>query len=209
MRMPKRDVLEVLFGSNTRVRLLRLFLANPNEIFDHKTIVKRLGANSALLARETRLLESIGYIKQSTRVSSVKFGVGKKIVKKRIRGLCLSRDFPYVKELAAFFASVAPSAREKILHGAKSIGRVSLLIIAGSLIGQDTSRVDVFIVGDLFKKARIERMLRSVEMDIGKEVVYAIMPTKEFQYRYGMYDRFIKDLFDHPHEILVNKLGIG
>lgn len=207
--MPKRDVLEVLFGSNARVRILRLFLANPNEIFDHKTIAKRIGINTAILGREIRLLESIGYIKQGTRVSSVKFGNGKKIVKKRIRGLCLARDFPYINELAAFFASAAPSAREKILQGAKGVGKVSLLIIAGSLIGQDTGRVDAFIVGDSFKKARIERVLRSVEMDIGKEIVYALMPTKEFQYRYGMYDRFIKDLFDHPHEILINKLGIG
>ncbi len=207
--MPKRDVLEVLFGSQARVRLLRLFLANPNEIFDQKTITKRLGINAALLVREVRQLESIGYIKQSTRVSSVKFGVGKKIVKKRTRGFCLVRDFLYIQELTAFFASSAPSAREKILRDAKSVGRVSLLIIAGSLIGQDTGRVDVFIVGDSLKKARIERVLRSIEMDIGKEIVYAIMPTKEFQYRYGMYDRFIKDLFDHPHEILVNKLGIG
>jgi hypothetical protein len=207
--MARRDVLETLFGSQVKVRLMRLFLLNPAEIFDMKTISSRLGSKVPVIQKELKPLFDIGYIKKGTRIVTMKGASKNKLVRKRVSGFGISRDFPYINELAALLASSAPAAREKMLARVKGIGKVNLLVMAGQLLGYDTERVDIFIVGDGLKKSKIEHMLNTVEADTGKEIIYALMPTKEFQYRYGMYDRFIKDLFDNPHEILVNKLGIG
>lgn len=191
--MPRGDVLERLFGSEARVRLLRLFLRNPNEIFDLKTIAKRLKMQPKMFQHELKMLLDIGYIRRG---------------RKKLPGFLLVRDFPYLNEMAELLASFAPVARSKLLNGVKNAGKVNLLVIAGGLLGHDTNHVDVFIVGDSLKKTKIERALAVLEVEVGKELMYAFMTTKEFQYRYGMYDRFVKDLFDNPHEVLINKLGI-
>lgn len=206
--MPSGDTLEKLFGSQARVRLLRLFLLNPEEVFDTKTIVARLRLPSAAIAKEIRLLLDIGYIRRSLRVITSDKNSPRKLKRKKIPGYILVREFPYLNEIAMLLASHAPHAREKLLSGMRGAGQVNLVVIAGCLIGEDTLHVDAFIVGDSLKKAKIEKALKAMEAEIGKEIVYALMATKEFQYRHGMHDRFMKDLFDNPHEILLNKLGI-
>jgi len=49
--------------------------------------------------------------------------------------------------------------------------------------------------------------LAELESEVGKEIQYAFMETKEFEYRYQMFDRFVRDIFEKPHEKLINKLG--
>ncbi len=124
-------------------------------------------------------------------------------------GFGLVRDFMYLNEIAQLLASDAPRAREKLVSSMKGAGKVNMIVIAGRLMNEETRTVDVFIVGDSLKKTKIERALKAMESATGKELVYALMATKEFQYRYGLYDRFLKELFDNPHEIILNKLGIG
>ena len=34
------------------------------------------------------------------------------------------------------------------------------------------------------------------------------MEKDEFEYRYGMFDRFVRVLLEGPHEKLINKLGL-
>jgi len=202
------NVLGKLFGSEARVRLLRLFLLNPNEVFELKAAIKRVRSGVSPVKRELASLLDIGYIKRGTKVMTIVHRGGKH-VKKKVTGFSLDRGFPYINEIAELLASSSPMARERLSSGLRGVGKIGLVVIAGELVGQDRNQVDLFIVGDALKKSKIERALGLIEAEIGKELVYAIMTTKEFQYRYGMHDRFIKDLFDNPHELLVNKLGIG
>ena len=207
--MMQSTVLGRLFGSEARVRLLRLFLMNPNEVFDSKIIAKRAQLRPAAFTKDLQMLIDIGYIKRSMRVVTIAQTRGGKLKRRKINGFVLVRDFPYINEIAVLLASDAPRAREKLLSSVKNAGKVNLLVISGRLVNDETRVVDVFIVGDSLKKARIERALKSLEGETGKELVYALMPTQEFQYRYGLFDKFFKELFDNPHEIILNKLGIG
>ena len=50
-------------------------------------------------------------------------------------------------------------------------------------------------------------MLR-LEAELGKELTYSMMETPEFEYRYGMYDKFIRDVIDYPHLVVLNKLKL-
>ncbi|MEK7134977.1 MAG: hypothetical protein AAB735_01015, partial [Patescibacteria group bacterium] len=62
--------------------------------------------------------------------------------------------------------------------------------------------------GDNIKPAKFNNFIKKLEAEIGKEISYALMTTKEFHYRYDMYDRFVRDLLDFKHEKLLNKLKI-
>jgi hypothetical protein len=207
--MATNSVLEKLMGSQAKVRLLRLFILNPDDVFDSKILASRIQLKSQIFSSDLRLLCDIGFIKKTTRVVTLSDEKQDKIKRKKVSGYALVRTFPYINEIAQLLASETPLARKKLLASIKSCGKVNLLVIAGSLLHEEGSSVDVFAVGDNFKKTKVEKVLRAMEADMGRELIYALMATREFEYRYGMYDRFLKDLFDNPHEILLNKLGIG
>ena len=96
--------------------------------------------------------------------------------------------------------------RAEIGQRFKKCGQVKLLIIAGSLIGDDNGRADLVLVGDSLRRSLVEQSIRSLEAEVGKEIVYALLETKDFYYRLGASDKFIRDLLDYPHERLINKL---
>jgi len=207
--MPQATILGKLFESEAKVRLMRLFLMNPGEIFDARIIAKRAQMQPRAFAHDLKKLLNVGYIKRGTRVVTLAEVRSGKLKRRRVVGFGLARDFMYLNEIAQLLASDAPRAREKLVSSMKGAGKINLVVIAGRLMNEETRTVDVFIVGDSLKKAKIERALKTMESATGKELVYAFMATKEFQYRYGLYDRFLKELFDNPHEIILNKLGIG
>ena len=208
--MPKKpDILEKLFGSQTRVRLMRLFLLNSTDIFDAKTAAKRINQKTPSVTKELKLLLDIGFIRKGTGVVAVEdtsAHAKKKLKRVKVTGFGLERTFPYLQELAALLDSMVPRAREELVEGMRGVGKVHLLVITGLLLGRQTEDVDVFIVGDNIKKARLEKLLQKLESEIGKEILYAVMPTVEFEYRHGMYDRFLKDLFDNPHEVVIDRI---
>ncbi|MCI0532935.1 hypothetical protein L0Y49_01805, partial [bacterium] len=91
----------------------------------------------------------------------------------------------------------------------RNIGKVQLVVITGIFIKNEESRVDILIVGDGLKKQSIESVLRTMEAELGKEIRYALLETKEFSYRMNVYDKFIRDILDYPHRKIINKLGIA
>jgi hypothetical protein len=45
-----------------------------------------------------------------------------------------------------------------------------------------------------------------MESEVGKEIEYAAMNTKEFDYRFHMFDRFVRDILEKPNEKLLNRI---
>ncbi len=109
--MPRVDILEKLLGSRTRLRLLKLFILNPNDIFDARLMASRTHMNASAFASELRLLTSIGFIKRSSKVVTLTDIKTRKLSRKKIDGYILMRDFPYLNEIAQLIASDAPAAR--------------------------------------------------------------------------------------------------
>ena len=73
---------------------------------------------------------------------------------------------------------------------------------------KDNSRVDLLIVGDKIRKNVLTTALKELEAEVGKELSYAVFETDDFMYRVNMYDKFIRDILDYPHQKLLNKLGV-
>jgi hypothetical protein len=69
-------------------------------------------------------------------------------------------------------------------------------------------RVDLLIVGDDINFSKLENVIKTIEAEVGREIVYSAFETEDFDYRYGMHDRLIMDIVDFPHTTLVDKLGI-
>ena len=208
--MQYMHALSTLFGSETRVKVMRLFLFNPEETFDTETLVLRSRANARDIKNEVADLSKAGLIKSRAYVKEIEQKRGSKlvIVKKKTRGYYLDGSFVYLPQLQALLINTKFLRHEDLAQRLSSAGRIKLLIAAGVFTQDWESRVDLLIVGDNIKKSKLDKIVRAMESEIGKELTYAAFETADFQYRLGMYDKLLRDILDFPHEKVINKLSV-
>ena len=104
-----------------------------------------------------------------------------------------------------------PAEKKDMIERINRLGKIRLAVISGVFINKenlDPLVADLLIVGDYIENRKLKSFLKSLEAEVGKEIKYSVMEKEEFQYRLGMFDRFIRVLLDGPHEKLINKLGI-
>ncbi len=182
------EILGKILGNGARVRIMRLFLLNKSKGFRSKDIARRSRVSLSAVRRELRLLSSVNFIKKRSSISAEWF---------------FNSFFKYAEEFEELLIRSDNLNRGAILNNFKKIGQVKLLIVSGVFIKNHDSRIDLLIVGDNLKKAKIEHGVRKLEAEIGTELVYAIFNTKEFIYRLNMYDKLVRDILDYPHEVLL------
>jgi hypothetical protein len=205
------NILEKLFGTPARVKMMRLFLINPEKLFSPKDISRRAKVSSSVLRKEISLLKGIDFIVSKTeRIDEVvKLKNGKiKNRRKKIQGLKLNPLFPFFQPLKNLLVDSAPIDKEKLVKKLGTAGKMKLIILSGAFTNTEDSKVDLLAVGDSIKRAITEKILKKMEAETGREITYAVFNTDDFLYRLGMYDRFVRDILDYPHEKILNKLNI-
>ena len=205
------EILEKLFGSSSRVKAMRLFLLNPKEILNQREISRRCKIGNNVAKREISFLKGIGFLKNKSEIVTnlIKLKNGKtQGKKKRIEGLGLNELFPLLNPLKGLVVDAVAINKEKIIKSLKSAGNIKLVILSGIFTETEGSGTDILVIGDRIKKALLENVLRKAEVEMGKDIVYGFFETKDFLYRFGMNDRFIREILDSPHEKAVNKLNI-
>lgn len=189
-----KEILEQLFDSPVKVRLLKLFLRNKASSFTCQEAAKRIRGNSSVCQSQIRKLESIKFI--SSRIKK-----GKKYYS-------INQDFTFYNELKTLVLKSSPASRGKILKRLRGLGRINLVVLSGIFVDADNARIDILIVGDGIKNKNLSSFLKDLEAEVGKEIDYVVLSTEDFKYRYDMFDRFIRDVLEKPHDKLINKLKI-
>lgn len=196
------DLLGKLFDSQARVKILRLFLLNPLDVFDTSMVATKSKVREADARKELSLLRGAGVIGNKSFIKKT----GTK--SKRVQGFQLKGAFPLLAPLKNLIVSETPLNREEISRRLRAVGKIKFLAISGIFLGVADARVDILIVGDELKKRSIEAVLRSIEAEIGKEITYGILETPEFLYRVSAYDKFVRDVLDFKHDTIVDKLRV-
>ena len=197
------NILGKLFGSTAQVKIMRLFLLNPETAFENKDITARSRITPSSVRKELTTLSSIGFIKKKSFVKET-LSYRNKILRRRVQGWSLNNSFRFIAPLRTFLIDAEFLKKEDIASKFKIAGKVKLLVVSGVFIQQPSGRIDILIVGDNLKRGLIEKTVRLLESDIGKELSYAVFDTKEFIYRTQMYDKLVWDVFDFPHERIVD-----
>lgn len=191
-------MIDQLFGSKTRVKLLGLFYANPNRSFYVREITRKIDEQINSVRRELSNLLSIGIIVSDTTNNRLYYEVNQK--------------FEYYGPLSQMFGNAKrPITAASTADGGeidlKSIGNVELAVYTGQLTRDNASGVDVFLVGDI-NQARLTRFMTELEAREGKELRYAVMSMEDFQYRQQIKDRFITNLGHAKKQIVIDKHNI-
>lgn len=197
------DILGKLFGGIPRVKVMRLFLLNPEQGFESGDVAERSRLGGAVVRRTLSGLSSMGFIKKRSFVRESTDGRTGKIKKKRVHGWFLDSGFPYLKELKTLLIEGDVVHSQDIARRFRPSGKVQLLVISGLFMQHENSRLDLLIVGDNLRKSFIQKTIAVLESELGKELSYALFETADFRYRVSMYDKLLRDMFEYPHERLI------
>lgn len=201
------ETLEKLFGGAAIVKILRLFLMNPEEIIDKKDVEKRAKVNSSEATKEINMLLDIGVLKQKTFFKDKKYKSGK-TKKIREKGYSVNPESKIFLPLQSLLIKNTPLSSSAMIKKLNRHGKISLVVISGIFIQDPDSRVDLLIVGDSLKERSMKNTISIIESEIGKSIRYAMFETEDFKYRMGVYDRLIRDILDYPHQIILDKIGL-
>ncbi len=197
------EILGKLLGGIPRVKIMRLFLLNPESGFESADITDRCRISSGHSRRALTQLAAMDFISKKSFTKEVTNGRTGKVSKKRIQGWFLNPNFPYISELKQLLVEGEFFKHAELAKRFKPAGRIHLLVVSGLFIQNSESRLDILIVGDNLKKNVIQKTVSVLESELGKELSYATFETADFKYRVSMYDKLLRDVFDYPHEPLI------
>jgi len=189
-------MVEQLFGSKTRVKLLQLFYGNPNRSFYVREITRKIDEQINSVRRELANLLSIGIISSDTNNNRLYYEV--------------DQTYEFYEPLHAIFGSSKVAKQAKVPVGKnegqdlKVLGNVELAIYTGQFTRDESSGTDILIVGDV-NQTKLGKYISELEEKEGHEMRYTVMPVNEFRYRRQVNDRFLSNILASKKQVLVDK----
>jgi predicted transcriptional regulator len=191
-------MVEQLFGSKTRVKLLQLFYSNPNRSFYVREITRKIDEQINSVRRELANLLSIGIISSDTTNNRLYYEV--------------NQDYEYYAPLVAIFGGgvmdvpAAPAADSQASQ-IKALGNVDLAILTGQFTRDGSAGIDLLIVGDV-NQTKMTKFIADLEQQEGKELRFTVMPPDEFKYRQQVNDRFLALVLKAKNQVLIDKYHV-
>lgn len=202
------ELLSRLLGGVERVKIMRFFLHHEDQLFQASDVVEKTKSKSVSAKKELTALVSLGFIEKKRAKMVVETGAKKNISRiKEVNGYRLNPLFPHnaaLKELLFDFQLVD---KKELASRFKALGRIKLFIVAGMFVGDVKSRLDILLVGEAIKRPKAEKIFEGISAEIGRDVVYAVMDLEEYEYRLKMYDKFIRDVLEMPHEKVIDRIS--
>jgi len=210
-------MLERLFASKTRIKLLRLFLTNEPEVFYLKDIIKKTGLDTNSVKKELENLKKLILIKEEKfkiiSLKPIRKLLSKKRKKKKIEKIklkfkkyyILNKDFILYPELRALLIKSQLLLEEFLVRRIKKLGKVYYLALTGFFTGIYPAKTDLLIVGRINRK-KLKYLIRKMEKDLDKEINYTVMSLSEFKYRSNLTDRFLFDILENRKVVLIENL---
>ena len=190
-------MIEQLFGSKTRVKLLRLFYSNDKRSFYVREITRKIDEQINSVRRELANLLNIGIITTENVDNKVYYQVNKK--------------YQFYKPLSAIFAPIEDTSvlgqevsSEHNTDEFKLLGKVDLILLTGQLTLEPLIKTDVLIVGSINKNAAM-KYIADLENEESKSLSYTIMSKVDFKYRIQIKDKFITQILRSRYQIVIDK----
>jgi len=178
-------MLDKIFTSKTRVKILTLFLINPEKEMFVREVERITKENINAVRRELSNLEQIGLLRSKKQGNMKYYSVNK--------------DFPIYEELKSIILKTEGVAKV-INDNLSQIGEIKLAFIYGSFaLGKENegSDIDIFLVGELDEDKIIKEILK-LEKTLSREINYALFSEDEFRERINEKDPFVTNVLGEP-----------
>jgi len=188
-------MIDALFGSKTRVKLLHLFLNNPGKAFYVREITRLIDEQINSVRRELSNMLNVGIITSDNADHKLYYEVNQR--------------YEHYVPFRAIFADEHVEA--VVEHGSatswhdmvKQLAGVRLAISSGVLVKGSTSSIDILLVGDAMP-AKVKKLIKDIEKLEGRELNYSTLSYDEFYYRLSVRDKFITEILNGKYTVLVD-----
>jgi len=125
----------------------------------------------------------------------------------------VNQGYKHFKALQSIFSvelpqqDISPASQGDLLKRLQTVGSFDVVITAGSLVGSESSDVDLILVGSS-NKQKLEKLIKTIELEEGSAVRYTVLPPSEFKYRLEIKDRFMSTVLNGKFAILNDESGV-
>jgi hypothetical protein len=226
-------MIEQLFGSKTRVKLLRLFFSNPDRSFYVREITRKVEEQINSVRRELANLLSLGLITSDSSNNKLYYEV--------------DQSYEHYDALRVMFSTVdsieeetdpktttttkaTSKTKNKVDEEAKQNSNEQIVakvvkdttielpeakqwVKAGNIVGiaysgvytrDDTAQADILIIGDV-SIPQVELVIVGMEKEKKRELRYAVFGEREWQYRSQVRDKFWLQFMGAKKQIVLDK----
>jgi len=179
-----------LITSKTRIKLLKLFLTYPGEMFHVRECVRRTDEEINAVRRELLLLEKKGVLKREPRANRIYYS--------------LAKDYPFYNDLLVLGVKTI-GLGAAILENRVKLGKIKYAMFSGKFvrrIKESPDDVDVMVVGTIVLP-ELALLVRNEEARLGTEINYTAMTEEEFKFRKQRNDPFLVSILYGSRVMLI------
>ncbi len=190
-------MVDALFGSKTRVKLLHLFLNNPGKAFYVREITRLIDEQINSVRRELANMLEVGIISSRNTDNKLYYEVNQR--------------YEHYSPLRTMFANQQSGGHGRVSQSidagweklVQRLSGVRIAIAAGRLVDGSASSIDLLLAGDIPKK-KLDELVATIEQAEGRELTYTVIPYDEFYYRLSVRDKFITSVLTNKHTIITD-----
>ncbi len=179
-----------LITSQSRIKLLDVFLASPLEMFHVRELVRRTNDEINAVRRELAFLEKKGILNKEPRANRIYYS--------------LSKTYPFYFDLLQLGVKTVGIGAEILKNRAK-LGKLKYVMFSGKFARRTEKvpeQVDLVVVGTVVLP-ELALLIRNEEARLGTEINYTAMSEDEFTFRKKKSDPFILSILTGSRVMLV------
>jgi DNA-binding transcriptional ArsR family regulator len=181
-----------LLISKVRVKILEIFLSDPEEMYHVRELVRRTGEEINAVRRELEHMEKSGMVKKEPRGNRLYYWFRK--------------DYLFYDQLLAMVAKTTGLGRE-ILKNREKIGKISFVSFSQKFVkriprGKD--EVDILVVGEIVLP-ELAALIKAEETRRDQEINYTVMTSEEFTFRKKRRDPFLLGILSGAKVMIIGE----
>ncbi len=184
-------MIDKLFGSRTRVKLLRLFLTHPEEQYFVRELARIIEEQINSVRRELKNLEEMGLLVSHTEEK-------KKFYK-------VDTEFVLLNELRALIFKSRLTTEKEFIHSIRGLGSIQYLALMGYFVNDSEAKVDLFVVGTV-SRTRLLKLLEQFRASFGTQLRFTSMRTDEYHYRKDVTDKFLYEILNANKIVVIDNI---
>lgn len=194
-------MIDALFGSKTRVKLLHLFLNNPGQPFYVREITRKIDEQINSVRRELSNMLEVGIITCDSSENKLYYQVNQR--------------YDYYIPLRAIFGDIKIDSNSILNNNeefadkeygnlVKAISGIRVAIFSGVLVKDSGSSIDILLAGSA-PLSKINSFIKHIEKAEGRDINYTVLSYDEFYYRLSVRDKFITELLGNKHTVVIDQ----
>lgn len=183
-------MLSDLITSKTRVKLLNIFLTQPQEMYHVRECVRRTNEEINAVRRELVILEKKSILRREQRANRVYYA--------------LNKEYPFYFDLLKIGVKTI-GLGAAILENRVKLGKIKFALFSGKFtrrIKESPEDVDLMVVGTVVLP-ELAVLVRNEEMRLGTEINYTAMSEEEFKFRKQRNDPFLVTILSGSRVMLI------